>query len=167
MGCRTGGNQNCRDSRLKRFRTGGMQEKGFGKGGSQERRNGKEGCRKGGIQERMDTGQEGGRKRTNAGQEGYMTRGMQERGIQERRDAERKESRLEGYRKGWFRTVEIWNGRDARVDRRDKGKLGGRTGGMQDRMELEPEGFRTGEIQDWRDAGKGDSGKEEGRKGGM
>ena len=56
MGCRTGGNQNCRDSRLKRFRTGGMQEKGFGKGGSQERRNGKEGCRKGGIQERMDTG---------------------------------------------------------------------------------------------------------------
>ena len=123
--------------------------------------------------------------RRNTGKDGYRTGGRQEkdecrtRGIQDRRDAgkgdsgkegcrkERKESRLEGYRKGWFRTVEIWNGRDARVDRRDKGKLGGRTGGMQDRMELEPEGFRTGDIQDWRDAGKGDSGKEEGRKGGM
>ena len=27
MGCRTGGNQNCRDSRLEGFRTGGMQER--------------------------------------------------------------------------------------------------------------------------------------------
>ena len=59
----------------------------------------------------------------------------------------------------------------------DKGQLGGRTGRMQDWMELELEGFKTGGIQDWRDSGlegwrdsglegwrKGDSGKEEVRK---
>ena len=102
------------------------------------------------MQDKRDTGQEGCRKG------GFRKGGMQKGRSQDWR-----------YWKGWFRTVEIWNGRDARVDRRDKGKLGGRTGGMQDRMELEPEGFRTGDIQDWRDAGKGDSGKEEGMKGGM
>ena len=46
----------------------------------------------------MDTGQEGGRKRTDAGQEGYRTGGMQERrdvGMQGRSDEEK-----EGFRSG-------------------------------------------------------------------
>ena len=71
---------------------------------------GKEEYRKGWIQDRREAG------KGDSGNEGCR----------------KGESRLEGYRKGWFRTVEIRNGRDARVDRRDKGKLGGRTGGMQD-----------------------------------
>ena len=50
---------------------------------------------------------------------------------------ERRESRLEGYRKRGIRTGEIWSGRDATVDRRDKGQLGGRTDGMQDWRESE------------------------------
>ena len=87
------------------------------------------------MQERMDAGKDGCRKSS----------------MHERRDAERRESRLDGYRKGGFMTEEIQNGRDATVDRRDKGQLGGRTDG----------------IQDCRDAEKGDSGKEEGSKGGM
>ena len=52
--------------------------------------------------------------------------------MHERRDAERRESRLKGYRKERCRTGEIQNGRNATVDRRDKGQLGGRKGGMQD-----------------------------------
>ena len=46
-------------------------------------------------------------------------------------------SRLEGYRKGGIRTGEIRSGRDATLDKRDKGQLGGRTGGMQDWRESE------------------------------
>ena len=42
----------------------------------------------------MDTGQEVGSKRTDAGQEEYRTGGMQEREIQERRDAERESQDL-------------------------------------------------------------------------
>ena len=80
--------------------------------------------------------------------------------------------RKKGVKTGWIQERRVQERRDTELERcysrqEDKGKLGGRTGGMQDRMELEPEGFRTGDIQDWRDAGKGDSGKEEGRKGGM
>ena len=48
-----------------------------------------------------------------------------------------RESRLEGYRKRGIRTGEIRSGRDATVDRRDKGQLGGRTDGMQDWRESE------------------------------
>ena len=70
--------------------------------------------------------------------------------MHERRDAERRESRLKGYRKERCRTGEIQNGRNATVDRRDKGQLGGRKGGMQDWRESELKGFRTGGIQDWR-----------------
>ena len=70
---------------------------------------GKDGCRKGQMQERTNAGKNECRKRR----------------MHERRDAERKDSRLEGYKKGGFRTGEI-------LDRRDKRQLGGRTGGMQD-----------------------------------
>ena len=58
-------------------------------------------------------------------------------GCRERRMHERRESRLEGYRKRGIRTGEIRSGRDATVDRRDKGQLGGRRDGMQDRRESE------------------------------
>ena len=58
---------------------------------------GQVGCREGWMQERKD-----------AGKDGCMKRRMHER-----RDAERRESRLEGYKKGWFRTGEIRNGRDS------------------------------------------------------
>ena len=70
--------------------------------------------------------------------------------MHERRDAERRESRLEGYKKGWFRTGEIRNEREI-LDRRGKGQLGGRTAGMQD---------------SW-DAGLRDSGLDGRRKGGF
>ena len=39
----------------------------------------REGSRKGGIQERMDAGQDGCRQMTDAGQEGYRTGGMPEK----------------------------------------------------------------------------------------
>ena len=78
---------------------------------------------------------------------------------------ERRESRLEGYRKGGFRTGEIRNGRDAIVlktgvikDSWEAGQVGYRTGGNQNWRDSILEGFRTGGIQE-----KGDSGKEEGR----
>ena len=58
---------------------------------------GQVGCREGWIQERTDAGKDGCRIRR----------------MHERRDAERRESRLEGYKKGWFRTGEIRNGRDS------------------------------------------------------
>ena len=58
---------------------------------------GKDGCRKGLMQERTDAGKDGCRIRR----------------MHERRDPERRESRLEGYKKGWFRTGDIRNGRDS------------------------------------------------------
>ena len=85
---------------------------------------------------------------------GQVDKGKDE--CRKRRIHERRESRLEGYRKGGFMTEEIQNGRDATVDRRDKGQLGGRTDGIQDWRESELEGFNTGGIQDGRDSGKGE-----------
>ena len=70
------------------------------------------GCRAGGI--RTGWMQE----RTNAGKEGCMKGGSPDW-----RDTGKEGSGQERY---------LRSGRDATVDRRDKGKLGGRTGGMQD-----------------------------------
>ena len=70
---------------------------------------GQVGCRKGQMQERTD-----------AGKEGCMKGGMQKGGSQDWRDTRKEGSGQERYGMG-----EI-------LDRRDKGQLGGRTGGMQD-----------------------------------
>ena len=58
--------------------------------------------------------------RTDAGKEGCMKGGMQKGGSQDWRDTRKDGSGQERYGMG-----EI-------LDRRDKGQLGGRTGGMQD-----------------------------------
>ena len=84
---------------------------------------GKDGCRKGQMQERTNAGKNECRKRR----------------MHERRDAERKDSRLEGYKKGGFRQERFW------------------TGGIKDSLEVGQVGCRTRGIQDWMDAGKGDS----------
>ena len=66
-------------------------------------------CRKGQIQEKKD-----------AGKEGCMKGGMQKEGSQDWRDTGKEGSGQERYGMGEM------------LDRRDKGQLGGRTGGMQE-----------------------------------
>ena len=69
------------------------------------------------------------------------------------------ESRLEGYRKGGFRTGEIQNGRDTTVlqtggikDCWEAGQVVYRTGGNQNWRDSRLEVFKTGGIQYWRDS---------------
>ena len=87
----------------------------------------------------LDAGKDGSRKRR-MHERRYVvkTGGIQERRVQDRRDTE-------------------WERYYCTVDRRDKGLLGGRTGGIQDWRESELEGFKTGGIQTggiqyWRDS---------------
>ena len=95
---------------------------------------GQVGCREGWMQERTDAGKDRCRKgrmqeRTNAGKEGYTKGGMQKGRSQDWRDTRKEGS---GQERFW-------------------------TGGIKDSWEEGQVGCRTRGIQDWMDAGKGDS----------
>ena len=80
MGCRTGGNQNCRDSRLEGFRTGEMQEREIQERRDAEREESRlEGYRKGWFRTvEIRNGRDARVDRRDKGKLGGRTGGMQD-----------------------------------------------------------------------------------------